>query len=382
MGNETTTLKRPNGGRRGGSTGRQVVGDYTCQRAGDAAQAVRRAGLRPGLERSFGCDPSLLGLVVSQEPHPGSALARNGMVTLHVAAPGNANATDDAAPAGAAPAEPTTASEPPLAPADVDRSGNDPESREAASGARRRRKPGLSGRAPQVFETAPAPRPPAEPEQGGETGEAWGEPVEPEPAVEVEGTELSEDGFDGLTEEEVVVHVDGLFAGRTGRWRPSRRRSRRARGLGRGVRDRLTAHPWLAAGTAFAIGLWVLLGTLGALAGGQHAEPRHPASSRLTARAPIAHADRAPRTRAGRPAPRHREITRRTVTRRAALPRRRAHAAARPASAARPVVAPATTSAPAAPVERTPAAVSVPVHVSEPPPPPPAERTSGGLFSP
>jgi hypothetical protein len=51
------------------------------------------------------CDPSLLGLVVSQEPAAGSALARNGMVTLHLAATGDASATDEGTPV-----EPTTGS--------------------------------------------------------------------------------------------------------------------------------------------------------------------------------------------------------------------------------------------------------------------------------
>src|SRR5665213_1481079 len=83
------------GGRRGGA-GQLAVGDYTGQPAGDAAQAVRRAGLRPGLERSFGCDASLVGLVVGQEPPAGSALARNGMVTLQVAAPGASPAIEEA----------------------------------------------------------------------------------------------------------------------------------------------------------------------------------------------------------------------------------------------------------------------------------------------
>jgi hypothetical protein len=59
------------------------------QPAGDAAQGVRRSGLCPGLDRSFGCEAELIGLVVAQEPAAGSDLARNGMVTLYVAAPGS-----------------------------------------------------------------------------------------------------------------------------------------------------------------------------------------------------------------------------------------------------------------------------------------------------
>src|ERR1039458_7132903 len=82
-------IQRAKTTRRGGPSGRQAVGDYVGQPAGDAAQAVRRAGLRPGLDRSFGCAEELTGLVVAQEPTAGSDLARNGMVTLYVAAPGS-----------------------------------------------------------------------------------------------------------------------------------------------------------------------------------------------------------------------------------------------------------------------------------------------------
>lgn len=203
------------------------------------------------------------------------------MVTLHVAAPGNGNATDDTTPVVRA--EPTPASESASVPADVE-CGSEP--RDAASVARRRRKPGLAGRPQQDFETPPVPVPPAPPD------EAWGGPVEPDLAVEVDASEFSEetpeeDPFDGLTPEEFVVHVDDIF-GRTSRWRPAGR-ARRIRGPGQGgIRERLAAHPWLAGCAALAIGLWVLLGILGALAG-QHPAPHHPASSRLTTRGLLAH---------------------------------------------------------------------------------------------
>jgi hypothetical protein len=81
--------------RRGSQLGRLVVGDYVGQPAGEAAQAVRRAGLRPGLDRSFGLEAELLGTVVAQEPLAGDDLARNGMVTLYVAAPGMAREDED-----------------------------------------------------------------------------------------------------------------------------------------------------------------------------------------------------------------------------------------------------------------------------------------------
>jgi len=74
---------------------------------------VRRAGLCPGLDRSFGCEAELIGLVVAQEPAAGSDLARNGMVTLYVAAPGAGPMDEEPAATEAAPAaEEPKASEP------------------------------------------------------------------------------------------------------------------------------------------------------------------------------------------------------------------------------------------------------------------------------
>jgi hypothetical protein len=73
--------------RRAGSHGRILVGDWVGQRAADAALAVRRAGLRPALERSLGGQPELFGRVVTQKPPAGGYLVRNGSVSLYVAAP-------------------------------------------------------------------------------------------------------------------------------------------------------------------------------------------------------------------------------------------------------------------------------------------------------
>jgi acyl dehydratase len=394
MGNETAAVKRPTGGRRGGATGSQTVGEYTGQRAGDAAQAVRRAGLRPGLERSFGCDPSLLGLVVSQDPAAGSALARNGMVTLHVAAPGTGSTAADTTPApepAPLPApKPRPESEPAPAPApaparlDGDSDASDRELTEATGTTRRRRKPGLSGRAPEVFDVLPAPIPPAalKPQTVNDGEQEWGELAEPEPTYKVDGGEFSEetaseeDGFDGLTADEFVVHVDDVFAGRTGRWRPVRR-APRARSVGRGLRERLSAHPWLAGSAAFAVGVWLLLGTLGVLTGQHPAAPARTAGPRLTAREPIARAERPPHTPIVR-APQRRGTEHHTNTQRRALPTRRSHPIARPARAARPrVPTPAPT-----PSRKQPAAAAPSVPRVSEPAPPPAEQTSGGLFSP
>jgi hypothetical protein len=170
------------------------------------------------------------------------------------------------------------------------------------------------------------------------------------------------------------VHVDDVFAGRTGRWRPVRR-ALRTRRLGRDLRERFRAHPWLAGSAAFPIGVWLLLGTLGALGGQHSAAPARTAPLHLTAQNPIARPDRAPRAAITR-TPLRRSTEHRASTRRRA---RRARPIARPARAARPrVPAPAPTSAPGQSVA---AAPSVSARVSEPASPP-AEQTSGGLFSP
>jgi hypothetical protein len=84
--------------RSGGPAGRLIVGEHVGHAAAQAAQAVRRAGLRPGLERSFGGEAEQVGLVVAQDPSAGSELARNGMVTLYVAAPGPAPTHESCAP--------------------------------------------------------------------------------------------------------------------------------------------------------------------------------------------------------------------------------------------------------------------------------------------
>ena len=89
---ETTKTSEQGVGRahapgKGGLAGRWAVGEYVGLIAAEAAQTVRRAGLRPGLDRSFGCSPELFGQVVAQDPPAGGELARNGLVTLYVAAP-------------------------------------------------------------------------------------------------------------------------------------------------------------------------------------------------------------------------------------------------------------------------------------------------------
>ncbi len=123
------------------------MSDYVGQPAAEAARAVRRAGLRPGLDRSFDCEPQLTGLVVAQEPASGEQITRNGMVTLYVAAPG-AQAKQDVQPGD--PDRSSTGDTVQYAPAAADMPGVDQR--------RTRRKPGRGpGRESQTFEAAPEP---------------------------------------------------------------------------------------------------------------------------------------------------------------------------------------------------------------------------------
>lgn len=73
--------------RRRAVAGCLIVADHVGEAAADAAQAVRRTGLKPGLERSFGWESALIGLVVAQEPGAGEEVTRNGLVRLYIAAP-------------------------------------------------------------------------------------------------------------------------------------------------------------------------------------------------------------------------------------------------------------------------------------------------------
>ncbi|HWJ49605.1 MAG TPA: PASTA domain-containing protein [Solirubrobacteraceae bacterium] len=344
-----------------------MVGDYTGQPAGEAAQAVRRAGLRPGLERSFGCEATLLGLVVAQEPPGGSALVRNGMVVLHVGAPSETPTGGDTA------ASPTVE---PAAHAETLTEIPEPADAPTATSvgaARRRRKPGRSGRAPEI-EVAPAPMPLQPPLTGDEGAALWGEDLDSEPANEVEDVGLSvPSGEDWVLDEpppeELVVHVGDLFArgARTRRhgWRPGAPRRLRA---GPGVRGGLAAHRKLAGVAGVAVGLWVLLAVAGAIVG-QHSGNAHRASS-------IAADARNPRASA-RPtaAPRPRRATARRSVRAAGYARSRrgsrTRAQTRVARRRAPVLRRAAV---APPVSEVPARVSAPAQ--------PVEQSQGGPFSP
>lgn len=348
--------------RRGGPSGRQVVGDYVGQPASDAAQAVRRAGLRPGLDRSFGCVPELVGQIVAQEPPAGSDLTRNGLVTLYVAAPGAAEMTGKEQPA------PAPASVAPAAP--------------SAAAPRRRRKSRRAASTGEVFETPPTPALPSEiqPSEAspheGEQAEAWDEEgaaesvwLDQAAAGEEPGDELA---GDELTDE-FVVHVDDLFAGRG---RPLWRRVYPRRGL----RVRLAGHPWLFGITGAMLAVWVVVGVAAALAG--HPRSAHHTSAARTivkqgGAARPAGAVKPSRSRP--PAAAHRGIG-------ASRPRR---GRAAPVAAAPPVARAPERSVPVTPEASAPVAPASPRAEPAPATPPPAsarapapEQTGGGPFSP
>jgi hypothetical protein len=360
----------------GVGSGRLVVGDYTGARAAQAAQAVRCAGLRPGLERSFGADPSLLGLVIAQEPQAGSALARNGLVTLHIAAPGTG--TTSAATPSSLPIAATTANT--LVAEHSSRPiGVTP----------RRRKAGLARHSPLNTGVAPALA-----REASETSSTAGSQTDLEPArTDIDATEpasfdaqltsdepYEEEAFDGPSREEFIVRIDRMFATHKRRhqrswWRGLTRRALRATGEGQGgvdERRRLISHPWLTAVGAFTVGLWVLLGSLGVLSGQHSVASRHTAIPRLTAQGSITHTHNKPgitSAHAARPAQSGHSGTARTPV---AAQRGRVSLRGRRHASARGVVSA---------VAHASTVVSAPTRVSEPAPPR-SEQVSGGPFSP
>jgi hypothetical protein len=384
-------VERAKSARRGGPSGRQAVGEYVGQPAGDAAQAVRRAGLRPGLDRSFGCAEELIGLVVAQEPTAGSSLARNGMVTLYVAAPGSEPIDE-----GTDAAQVESGGPEPVAGAFVEAE----QAETASAPARvRRRKRGRARRAAPVVDAPPAPAPAdrasasepptvvlAQPAVGVPSG--W----QPEPGG-LDGEPLDDEapgelGEEAAADEEFVVHVEDVLAGRSGpvRWRGvyPRRGALRELGAGRGVRAWLREHRLAGSAVGAAVLLWAIVGFASAL-DGQHSHT--PARSEITRSGRPATRRRmqaskralAPSSRTLRAAPRS---AARTVQARPVFRARRR----RPAAAhVRETVAPPVAPVGEAPVPQAPpAAAPVPAAAPGASAPPAAvpEQRGGGLFSP
>lgn len=380
-------MQRAKTTRRGGPSGRQAVGDYVGQPAGDAAQAVRRAGLRPGLDRSFGCAEELTGLVVAQEPTAGSDLARNGMVTLYVAAPGNEPVDGDTDAAGLDPDVP-----PPVPPAAAQAEVAQSEAPSAPARVRRR-KPGRARRAAPAFDPPPAPVPvdrdaEAQPptvtlaQPAVEQGWDWS----PE-TFEQDGEQLDDDASNGLGEhefphDEFVVHLDDVEDVLAGRgdgtvWRrayPRRHRIGR-RGDGRGVRAWLGQHRLAAGAVGVALVLWAVVGIASAL-DGHHT---HTTTTSADSQRPAG----THRTTAAKPAPalssKALPAAPRSSPAQSTQPRPRHSARRRPAPLLREAVAP-----PVAPPKETatPTAPSTPAARASAPPAPAQEQTQGGLFSP
>jgi hypothetical protein len=370
--------QRANSSRRGGTSGRQVVGEYVGQPAGDAAQAVRRAGLCPGLDRSFGCEAELIGLVVAQEPATGSDLARNGMVTLYVAAPG-------AGPMNEEPTATRTVSEAP-APAPVTAVLAEIEPLAAASRPRRmrRRKPGLTRQATPVFDPPPAPTPPElQPAEEIPLAPVWGsaDGMCAPGGEELDEGRLQEQGDAELAHDDFVVHLDDVLGGRTDgapacRRVYPRRHTFAALARGGGIRVWLGEHSLLVKAVGAALAVWVLVG-LASVLDSQHAgtptasvtSPSHlPARTRTRqARPPVS----AQSVASARPAARSPQV--RPATRHSEAPhvhRPRASVAETAAHPERMAV-----QAPAAPPPASPAPASAQ-------PAPAARQTQGGLFSP
>jgi PASTA domain len=221
-----STPKRDREARTGVPRGRLPVADHVGEMAAEAAQAIRRAGLRPALERSFGCDPELVGQVVSQEPPAGGELARNAIVTLYVAAPGPTPAGGDAIEPPVPPAEATVPQH------HAERSVVAETSQPSAEPSlRRRRKPRPTQQAQQTVDTLPPTVPlqthpapsPALTEPDPFEQVALEDPSWPEAPGE---DQLSDDGddaeteLDGLLDDELLARVEDLFSGRVGTsWR-------------------------------------------------------------------------------------------------------------------------------------------------------------------
>jgi hypothetical protein len=360
------TSNRP---RRGALSGRLTVGEYVGQRAAKAAQAVRRAGLRPGLNRSFGCEVELVGQVIAQEPSSGCELARNSLVTLYVAAPGAAPDQEESDAAAAELEQPQDG--PVLCEVQAPR---------VQPRVRRRRKPGRAGRAALSFGIPPVPTLAGSAIEGDAWEEELSEQAPASTSVDFElpvprsGEVLPEDslkdgGGEVFSGEEFVVRADDVFAGRT---EPAWRRvyPRSPVSLPRlGVwRSRFAERPLVVKAAGVLLAVWVVVALASVLAG--HAGSTH----RSIAVGGLGH-QQATRT-ATVPVSRVLAHRRRARSRGVLLRRHRRPVRARPISVRSERVPPQAATLPraaGAPAVSTPAS---------PAPAPVREETRGGLFSP
>jgi PASTA domain len=358
--------------RRGRPSSRQIVGEYVGQRAAEAAQAVRCAGLKPGLDRSFGGSAELFGQVVAQEPPVGGELARNGLVTLYVAAPGAGQAGEDAAAQPMASRSPTE-TPPMLAPEPTEPASP------RATGPRLRRKTGRARRAAPLFDVPPAATPQAEDERGEppqpteEEAQERERPTECVPSRALAPESPQEQSTEELTAEEFVVQADDVFAGRARGALPAWRRVYPRRSSSR-LRSRLAEHPWLVRTALALLALWLVVGVASALtahrASDHGASPVQPSAKTPRSPAGAVRAAAVPEPRISPPPRRRSTRAKAPIRHRRATRRRRAPTVAVAPAGVRPVRVSG-----AAPGRAAPAPVSTaPARAQEP--------SEGGLFSP
>jgi hypothetical protein len=246
--------------------GRVTVGDYVGQLAASAVQAVRRAGLRPGLDRSFGCEADLIGLTVAQDPPAGCEITRNGIVTLYVAAPGAAAEPDgQSADRAEVPTEETMQVAPPAS-----------EGVDALAVGRRRRKPGRAAdREQERLEVAPEPTVRAGNGLGygrvpADTGRDE-QNDEPQPqAAQTWAAETAEVPFGAEHEPSYeTLLAEDVFAGHAGGQAAWGRRDPRdaASRAWRGALSWARGHPVLATCVCAMLAVWAAVALAGSLAG-------------------------------------------------------------------------------------------------------------------
>jgi hypothetical protein len=260
--------ERAGSARRTGPSRQQTVSNYLGRLAAEAAQAVRRAGLKPGLERSFGFAPEMLGRIVAQEPEVGSELARNGLVTLYVAAP------------GASPADEKDASWPrpceQVCQTSVRGLANGELGSDHAGATAPRRKSRSSSCPERGFDAPPSPTPPVvdDATAANAPGRAHASTMvdSPRPDAPDHGESHGDEPADEY------VDADALFAGPASAdasaWRRVYPRRRR------GVRARLAEHRRLAVVAVVLLGVWLVVAGATALSGQQASRLRPPAAAR------------------------------------------------------------------------------------------------------
>jgi hypothetical protein len=364
MSNTATPAPAPVHARTPRSVGLVEVADHVGQLAAEAVSAVRRAGLRPGLERSFGHGPELTGHVVAQQPPAGEELARNGVLTLCVAAPDpgtdRQGDEDTQPPPDAEPVE---------------------ESRRAASltptAGLRGRKLGLRAEPHRVFDPPPPPTLPNATQHGSgvAAGIAGEDGITDSAQYEASGQPQPEPQADPTEESELLlVRAAELFAAaRTDRDsdRPAHERAGAAGGA-RAVLDWGARHRALSASVCAAVVIWAAVALVGPHVHAAHSAGAHPGRSR--------------RLGAGLPARRREPPARKLAPGRHDRRRRRAAAPKvprpAPAAAAR-TPTPPTAVQPAQPPQTTqPAAGGETAAPEQAAPPPAPSNTGGGPFSP